>query len=376
MTGNDLMAATKLSRPTIHAVCDELIRLGWVIELDSRRPNADSRPGRPARRYEFNSRAGYVLGIDIGAHKVTVLLADLSGDPVAEVTRAFKHDRVSAADRLATVRRAATSALTAADVDASAVLAVSAGVPAPVDKRGHVIASDEYLPGLARLDVPANLGRGFDCPVLVENDANLAVLGERWRGAAVGVDNVVVLLAGERLGAGLFLGGHLIRGSNGGAGEMAFLAMVEHVGNTDAIGALARRLGAEAVTQARRPTEAAVSGSLYELVAGDPGEVRAETVLQAVNAGDPIAVEVLDRVLDRIARVIAVLATLLDPELVIIGGGVAKAGDLLVGPLEARLPALTASPPPLGTSGLGGQAVVVGAVRRALDDVESRLLEA
>ena len=84
--------------------------------------------------------------------------------------------------------------------------------------------------------------------VLTENDANLAALGERWRGAAQGVDDLAVLLAGERLGAGLLESGRLLHGSQGGAGEMAFLDRVEGVGNADGIALLARTWGAEAVS--------------------------------------------------------------------------------------------------------------------------------
>ncbi|WP_345711705.1 helix-turn-helix domain-containing protein, partial [Kineococcus glutinatus] len=77
MTGTEVMAATGLSRPTVHTVCDALIDLGWVREAAGGEETA--RPGRPARRYAFDARAGYVLGVDLGAHKVTVVLADLVG---------------------------------------------------------------------------------------------------------------------------------------------------------------------------------------------------------------------------------------------------------------------------------------------------------
>ena len=116
--------------------------------------------------------------------------------------------------------------------------------------------------------------------VLAENDANLAALGERWRGAARGVDDLAVLLAGERLGVGLIESGRLLHGSQGGAGEMAFLDRVEGVGNADGIALLARMWGAEAAA-ARSET------AIAELAGGVPGAVTAEMVFAA--AGRAIA---------------------------------------------------------------------------------------
>ena len=186
----------------------------------------------------------------MGANKVTAVLANLRGDSLAETTRVFSGEHADAKERIGTARRVITALLGAAGVPATALLAVAIGVAAPVDDQGRVIAKESYLPGMAATDVRARIGRGASWTVILENDANLAVLGERWRGVATGSENVVLLLAGERLGAGLFLGGRLIRGANGGAGEMAFLELVNEVGNTDAIGGMARALGRHRVRAA------------------------------------------------------------------------------------------------------------------------------
>lgn len=371
-TGTELISATGLSRPTVHTVCDHLIEMGWIRELEHRQPETGSTPGRRARQYEFNARAGYVLGVDLGQNKVTAAVADLRGVEVGSATRQFAREDIDARSRLTEVRRAIGAALSAAGIQRSAVLAFALAVPGPVDDRGHVVAKEEYLPGLARIDLRTALGKGFDIPVLIENDANLAVLAERWRGCAQGVDNVIELLAGERLGSGLYLGGRLVRGSHGAAGELEFLSMVEGVGNTDGIARLLRTEGTKAVTAAkRRRTHDA--GSLSKAVAGNPDLVRAETVLSAVGHADPAAIDALERTTHRIARVIALLHTLLNPELVVIGGAVAEAGDVLVRPLEKAVAELVASPPVIAASALGDHAVVLGAVRRALDQAEANL---
>ncbi len=193
--------------------------------------------------------------------------------------------------------------------------------------------------------------------VLLENDANLAALGERWRGSGGGVDDLVVLLAGERLGAGVLESGRLLHGHGGGAGEMGFLGMVAGVGSSDGIASLARQWqGADG-----GPT------------AGGPASAR--RVFTDAAAGDSAALAILDRLSERMARVIAAIASLINPELVVIGGAVADSAGALLPGITAALPRFTATPPRVTVSPLGDAIVTVGAIRHALDFVEANALE-
>ncbi|MFL6187430.1 MAG: ROK family transcriptional regulator, partial [Actinomycetes bacterium] len=376
MTGSDLIDATGLARPTVHVVCNDLIRLGWIRETERRRPQGDSRRGRPARCYEFQSRAGLVLGVD-ATDRVSVRLADLRGDRVAEAGQPLAHVSVPASERLAAVRRAIDSVLASAAVDPTHVLAVVMGVPTPVDADGRPVGRETYLPGLPGRDLRPEVGGRWGWPVLVENDANLAALGERWRGVAAGIDDLVVMVADERLGSGLFLGGRPIRGHAGSAGELRFFELIERVGSTYGIAYLVRTLGAEAVAGwcggTGRPRRR--GRLLWTMAGGDPAKVETATVLEAARAGDEVALEIVDEVADRMAHAVAALAGMLDPELVVISGAVADDGDLFLDRIRARLlPDLIDTPPRLAMSTLGDRAVVTGAVRLALDDVEANLL--
>jgi predicted NBD/HSP70 family sugar kinase len=375
MTGSDLIDATGLARPTVHVVCNDLIRLGWIRETERRRPQGDSRRGRPARCYEFQSRAGLVLGVD-ATDRVSVRLADLRGDRVAEAGQPLGHVSVPASERLAAVRRAIDSVLASAAVDPTHVLAVVMGVPTPVDADGRPVGREAYLPGLPGRDLRPEVGGRWGWPVLVENDANLAAWGERWRGVAAGIDDLVVMVADERLGSGLFLGGRPIRGHAGGAGELRFFELIERVGSTYGIAYLVRTLGAEAVAKLGPREPAGGRGRrLWALAGGDPARVQTATVLEAARGGDEVALEIVDQVADRMAHAVAALAGVLDPELVVISGAVADDGDLFLNRIRRRLvPELIDSPPRVAMSTLGDQAVVVGAVRMALDHVEASLL--
>ena len=396
LTAGDLIAATGLSRPTVHSVCDELIGLGWVLETGGAvAPAAGTAAiasgsavggapaggaaavgGRPSRRYTLNAGAAFVAGIDLGATKVSCCLADLRGRIIVEATEPWRDEHVGAPERVMIVRRIMQALLQEAGLDAGQVLAGGMAIPAPVTDDGHAVALESYLPGMAALDLRTALQPDFQWPLLVDNDANLAVMAERWCGAAQGVDNVVVLLAGERLGAGICLGGRLIRGG-GAAGEMRFLELVEGVGNTDAIGGMCRELGAVAAAEilaGDRP-ESAGGSVLVELARRRPEDVTAEMVVEAARRGDPAAVEVVAVVMERTARAAAVVSTLLDPELLVLAGGPAGAGDVLLPVFGQQLSQLNSARPRLAASTLGDHSALVGAVRAALDHAFETLLD-
>ena len=235
---------------------------------------------------------------------------------------------------------------------------------APVDREGRVVGGQEFW-GQFDLGLAEALDSRFGWRVLLENDANLAALAEQWRGAARGVEDVAVMLAGERVGAGVLESGRLLRGHGGGFGELAFLSMVHGVGAPAGIAQLAREWGAEA----------AARGGLAGLGGVRPEDVSAEDVFAAAAEGDEAAQAVLDRIALVMARVVAILSTVFNPELVVIGGAVAGAASRLLPRLRTELPSLTATPARVEVSPLGGRAVTLGAVRRALDDVAARALD-
>jgi predicted NBD/HSP70 family sugar kinase len=349
LEGAELMAATRLSRPTVHEICDDLIARGLAVEVT---PAHGGGPGRRPRVYTARADAAHVVGVDMGEATVRAVVADLRGAVVGEADAAFADPRVPAPRRLVVVRAAVASALRAAGVEPEGVRAAALGVPAPVTADGRAVATPDYLPGLAGVDLRTALHPLLAAPVTVENDADLAVLAERWRGAAVGCADAVLLLAGERLGAGICLGGRLVRGRYGGAGEMGFLHLVSGVGAPDGIGRLLRR------------------------ATGSP----APAVFAAARRGEEGALAALEAVAVRAGRVVAILATLLDPEVIVVGGAVAEAGPVLMEPLRrAYAGALRERPlratPALAASPLAERGTVLGAVRVALDDLVPRLLD-
>jgi predicted NBD/HSP70 family sugar kinase len=364
VTVTDVMAATGLTRATTIAVCEDLVRRGWILELENQREFGGYQKGRPARRFELNERAGVVLGMDIGYSKVTVVVSDLRGNTLGRSSRPFQAGEVSSRQRIGFIDGVAMAALRSAGMEPGQVLAVCAGVAAPVDRHGEVVATQKFW-GLFDLGLRPALKQNRGWTVLLENDANLAALGDRWQGAAAGVDDVVVILASERLGSGIVEGGRLVHGTRGSAGELAYLNLVEGVGDTYGIAYLARAWAGEALATSA-PTA---------LRAFSPERVEAEQVFAAAAQGDAVGLAILDRLADRMARVIGTVATMLNPELVVIGGGVADSADVLLAPISERLEKFTATPARVAVSPLGDSIVTVGAVRCALDYVEKNSLD-
>ena len=362
-TATDAMHATGLTRSTVLAACDELVRLGWIRELRDARAVGQYRIGRPAKRYGLDERAGVVVGVDAGQHRVTAFVTDLRGRVLARAEGAPGQADLDLTVRRATVSDTIARALSSAGVAHERVLVTTIGVPAPVAADGSSLPGDggywaAMNPGFA--DVTGH-GR-----VVVENDANLAAVAERdLRGDA----SFAALLAGERFGTGLVVDGRLLRGSHGGAGEMRVLSMVEGVGSADGLGreaaALVRAAGREGRIAPGTPLAAAVRA----------GHTDAAAVFAAARASDPVALDIVERLGDRLARVCVVLASLLDIDRVVVAGAIAEPAVAVIEHARTLLHGWSLDPlPEIVASTLGADVVVHGAIALALDVVQDHPL--
>ncbi|WP_437021717.1 ROK family protein [Streptomyces sp. enrichment culture] len=369
VTGSDLMASTGLTRATIHGVCEDLTQLGWIHEVENQREHGEYRMGRPARRYSFHPMAGVVVGVDCGQRKARTTVADLRGRTLARRDHAFSGLGHSAEERLEVLGRTVGEALEAASLDSAQVLTVTVGVPAPVDGTGRTVGTLNPFWERMNPDIVERLSELHGWTVLVDNDANLAALAEGWRGAGRGVRNYVTLLSDEAIGAGIVEEGHLLRGARGGAGEMRFLELVEGVGSASGITALCRDWAREAVGDRKAWPETRLRALAEE-------DLDAEAVLAAAADGDPLAVDVVERVGARLARIVSAVAGFLDTERFVLAGAVSGACARILEIVERDLPRYAHPPlPTVLASDLGDEVVLVGAIRRALDHVREHALE-
>lgn len=364
-TAADAMSATGLTRSTVIALCDELCERGWLAELPNARAAGEYRKGRPARRYELRADAGVVLGVDAGQHCVTAAVADLRGRELARTHTELDPD--GAASRVAVTDATIDRALDLAGAPTGAVMCIAVGVPAPTDLNGESPQGEYEFWSRMNPGFAAHFrARGWLTEV--ENDANLAAIAEGALGAGVGVSSYIALLAGERFGAGYVVDGHLVRGRRGGAGELRLLTLVDGVGSTHGIAALLREWAIELQS----------SGAVDEaspLATTPRADLGAEVVLRTAASGDAAALELVDRMAERLARICAVLGGLLDVERIVVSGAVAASLDGLLPRTAARLDDLTHPPAPqLAASPLGGGVVSLGAVARALEIVRTNAI--
>jgi len=347
----ELARVTGLSKPTVNAAVELLLEQGYVSEDGEA---SSGRPGRRPRLLRFASGLGHVLGIDIGANKVLVLVADLSGAVLATERR-----RTEPRALIEQVEEAAAAALATAQV--SALNAVGVGTPGVVDPVSGRVSLAPQLPGWEGIELGARLEPAFGCPVLVDNEVRLSLLAERWRGAAQEIEDAFFVQIGIGIGGGVLFGGKVYRGAGGAAGEIGYLPLFDEEEASGGLG----------------PFEHAAGGTAFARLAQNAGlaAVDAETVFAAAAAGDATAIEVLGTLLDRLARGIAAAIVVLNPATVIIGGGLSRAGEQLRGPLEERIRALVPVPPRVILSRLGDEAVALGGVRLALQQVEQTLFD-
>ncbi len=364
-TVSDLVVATGLSRPAVTRALTALADAG-IAEFSG---PTEHQIGRPAQRARFRAELGHVAGIDIGPHKVLVMVADLAGNVLAERQTASPPSPTGR-NMVPLLRGTLTEVADEAGVAPTDLWSVAVGTPGIVDhERGEVVLAPS-IPGWSSLPVIAELREWLGCPVGIENDVNLAVVAERWRGEAG--DNLLFVQWGERIGTGMVIDDKPYRGASSAAGELGFVDLVTDLDDepkppADGLGAFERLVGAGEIL---RLGVQRCDGPLRDRLAADND---IGTLFDAAVAGDPAAVSVVDTIATRFARGLAVQLLIMDPQRVVVGGGVSRAGDVLFDAVRKRLGRQLLVPVDLRVSALGAGNVALGAVRMALDHVEERL---
>jgi predicted NBD/HSP70 family sugar kinase len=341
-----------ISKPTVSVALRSLLQASLVREVDHD-------PG--GRRYgavffEPVAEAALVLGLDVGARFLRGALCDLRGEIRAR--QDVEIDGADVGEVSGTIVDLKASLVEASGLDGRALDCAVLGVPGAVDDDSRVHLAPRVR-GLEGRQLGRELTERLGVPVTLENDINLAALGERWHGVARGVDDFVFLSVGTGLGAGLVLRGELHRGRHGAAGEVDLVHRGEDENvdpSADAIAALAARMA--------RDTELRTSLT---------APYRSPDIFAAARGGDPLGRAVVDEEARRIALHIVPIAAVVDVALVVLGGGVGVNADLLLAPVRTALERWLPYPPQVEVSTLGEAAVLSGALSvglsAALDNV-------
>lgn len=356
-TIGSLAHRTGLSRPTIESILDELAALGLVTaDVAPVTGEADAKAaGRPARLFSFQADSYVIASVDVGLHRISGRLSDLRGRALARINRdAYKG--IDPAARAASVHGLVRELLSQADLSLVRLHTVVVAVPGIVDASGRMLLSNP-LPDWNGVDLKARFGDGLPegVRVVVENDINMAALAEHRLGSGSLADDMLYLHIGYRMNAALVLDGKLRRGYHHSAGEIGDMY--------------------------RSPWDSPTWASLGALTPPEQDLddwADAAQLLADAESGNQAAIDAVDRFAKRVAFTLAVTSAAIDPQLLVIGGGLSAAGEILVRPIREAVQShfSARAVPDIVVSQLGGDATTLGGLIRGLQEINSELYHA
>jgi len=369
VTRQRLVHATGLSRAVVTQRVAQLLDYGLLAEGEL----GPSTGGRAPRLLRLRADAGHLLVADLGATSIDVAVADLSGAVVGHLEETADIadgpdvilDRVEA--MFVDCRRG---------VEAPGQLwGIGIGVPGPVEFESGRPVAPPIMPGWDRHPVRDRFA-SYGVPVWVDNDVNVMALGEARAGVAAGQDNVVFVKVGTGIGAGIIVHGKLLRGADGCAGDVGHMQVNEtrevvcRCGNVNCLEALA---GGAAIGRDGEAAARAGRSPFLAHVLEQKGALDVRDIGRAASHGDAVSVELLTNSGRLIGQMLAGVVNLLNPSMIVLGGGVVRTGDLILatvreGVYRRSLPLATRDLA-VKRSTLDGIGGAVGAAAMVLDEL-------
>src|SRR5581483_50987 len=345
----DIARRTGLSKPTVSSVVAGLLASGLVSEGG----RSTGQTGRAAVLYGVDASVGCVVGVDVGGTTTRAAVSDLHGRFLAEIREPTdRHGGGRVLTQIATcVRRAANTA----GIEWARVLAVGLATPGVQDPVTGQVRLAPNVPGLQRGNLRRGLAAELDTQVFIENDVNAAALGEKWHGLGQGVSTFAFVAVGTGIGMGLIVNDELFVGAHGSAGEIGYLPLA-----ADPFDAR-HRLRGPFEDEASGPALVQRAASRFD---ADPPRTARE-IFALAEAGNPVAAEIVTEESRLLATAVASVCAVLDPELVVLGGGIGS-NRLILPAVREAVRRLVPTPPRIERSRLGDRAAVHGAVSIAL----------
>ncbi|MFD4694950.1 ROK family protein [Streptomyces sp. NPDC056452] len=361
LTQAEIARSTGLSAATVSNIVREL-KDGGTVEV-----TPTSAGGRRARSVSLSGDAGIVIGVDFGHTHLRVAIGNLAHQVLAEESEPLDVD-ASSAEGFGRAEQLVNRLIETTGISPGKVIGVGLGVPGPIDVESGTLGSTSILPGWTGINPSQELSGRLGVPVYVDNDANLGALGELVWGSGRGVKDLAYIKVASGVGAGLVIDGTIYRGPGGTAGEIGHITLDE----SGPVCRCGNRGCLETFTAAR-----------YVLPLLQPShgpELTMERVVQLAREGDPGCRRVIGDVGRHIGSGVANLCNLLNPSRVVLGGSLAEAGELVLGPIRDSVSryAIPSAARQLSVlpGALGGRAEVLGALALVLSEMgDSTLLE-
>lgn len=364
----DLVRYSGLSAPTVSSGVAYLEALGLAESIGE----GESSGGRPPGLLRFNASHGQVAAADIGGTRLRMMLADLNGGVMAQWSTVLMRPQKTPEGVCALIAEGLKVMCRQSGCSLGKVLHLTAGAPGITNARTGVVLSAPNLRNWHDVPLREMLESVTGIATSVENDTNLAAVGERWNGAAEGVDNFVFIAMGTGVGAGIFLRGELHHGAQWCAGEVGYFGVSGRVREPMQVrktGQLERVIGGEGIEERWKER---LRGAGFPAGSEMYG-MRAPQIFDLARDGDPMAAEVMGHTAGLLADAVADIALLLNPEIVVLGGGVGAHPELCRA-TEALVHRHEFAQPELRSSSLGTQAQLFGAIAVGLRASEAHLL--
>lgn len=269
----------------------------------------------------------YVFGVDIGGTTVKLGFFDVEGNLLDKWEIPTRKEG-NGSHILPDVAKSIEEKIAEKNIDKQVIAGVGIGVPGPVDNEGLVHKAANL--GWGVFSIKDTLEEIIGLPVMAGNDANVAALGEMWKGGAQGYDDVVMVTLGTGVGGGVIVKGKIINGSSGAAGEIGHIHVNDDetdvcgCGNKGCLEQYSSATGIVRIANKKLAADANAKTVLRD------GEVSAKTIFDAVKAGDDFAKGVADVYGEYLGKALASIACVVNPEVICVGGGVSKAGEVVL----------------------------------------------
>jgi glucokinase len=351
MTRSEVAGRVGLSLPSVSRIVRRLIELGIIEEL----PGTAGDLGRTPGELRYVGHPGAVIAVDLGGTKCHGALASLAGELLEEHVRPTR-SLTGAAEVL-------VECITVLQAEAAkrklAVRATVVGIPALIDPETGLATAGPNVQWEG-FDIVSRLKAVVQEPFAVENDVNLAAVGQAWRGEGREISSFVTLSLGTGIGGALVVDGRLVNGRHNAAGEMGYLLVPPPSGQRSPVNFEAVASGPGILARAQELLAAGVESTLRA------DGLRTEEIFEAALNGDALAASVVEETLDHVAAAVVAVAAVVDPQRVILEGSVGRALEPHLQALRERIAANVLAAPEIVVSSLGPNGTVIGAVARAL----------
>lgn len=365
----ELAQQTRLSNPAISTLIAPLLEEGIVEEIGT----ADSTGGRPARLLQFNAKSGYLVGVDIGSNLMSGAVVDMGGNIVLRKTCPSEKGEKCVEILVSLIEELWKEA----DQPDEKLKGIGLGIPGITANNGQRVS---FAPGIGweDFDIGKILDKKFHVPLFADNDVNCFARGELWQGALKNVTNGAAVTIGTGIGVGIVIDQRVYRGSHSAAGEVGYwllgsLGPIEKLAGFGPLESIAAGPGIARQAIAELSENPQSGQILRELVEGNIEKITAKDVFTAARLGDSYCQSLVKQTTDYLGILMANMASLLNMEKIVIGGGISRVGEQIITPIRHIVEHLSPYPPEIEISTLQADATILGAVSGVLGLRESSI---